>query len=214
MLAPATTPDPTPELEACEPQPGETGMDALARVGDTIAKQIGGADAKDDRKNKKLPKQLAALVLLRAQGFDNAEIADKLHVPKRKVASLIARARKEYGWDDLGDTLVNYAVPRAVENVLKHLDEEGSAASLIKGQHLMTREVLKGVGILKSHTASKQESRRLEMRVLRVEIGLPPGDGASDAANAGVMGTPRRAALPTPTPAPAAFVEGEVVGAK
>lgn len=195
-------------------QPVDTGVDGLAHVGESIAKSVTERkNLKSNKQHRKLSKRLTHLVLLREQGYDNAEIAAKLKVSLSTLYRLLAQARKA-GWDDLTDKLVNHAVPRAVDNVISHLDYESTTPALLKGQNLMTREVLKGVGVLKSHTAAKTESRTLETRVLRVEIALPSGDGGLDTTAPGVMGTPRRAvALPSPIPAPTAthVLEGEVV---
>ena len=121
-------------------------MDALARVGEEIAQEFGGSDTRDpSRKDKKLPKQLGALVALRAQGFDNAEIGEKLGISRQKLVALIAKARKEYGWSDLGDRIAHRAVPQAVENIIKHLDYEGTDEAVKKGQNTMTLNTTRGV---------------------------------------------------------------------
>lgn len=215
-LVPAEAPAPTPELDALTPAAGESPMDALARVGDGIVSEFGGDDKKDpSRKNKKLPRQLAALVALRAQGFDNAEIADKLGVTRQKLTALITKARKEYGWSDLADQIAHRAVPQAVENVVKHLDYEGTAAAQKLGQHQMTREVLKGVGVFKTHSAVKQESKNETTNTLRVEIvmpELPPGVQALSLTEGSVFATPRRALPPAESVPGASIVDGEVVG--
>lgn len=217
-LVPAEAPAPTPELEALTPINGERPMDALARVGDGIVQEFGGGDDKDARKNKKLPRQLAALVALRAQGYDNHEIADKLRVTPRKLKALIAKARKEYGWSDLADQLAHVAIPLAMESTIKHLEHEASAAGVAEGRSTVTRATLAGVGVFKSHSAAKVESKSEETKILRVEIALPelpPGDQGLCAAGGNVLATPRRALLPAATTPAASFsapvVEGEVV---
>ena len=216
MLVPANPPAPTPEFEALTPQPGENPMDALARVGDAISREVGGSDDKDSRKNKKMPRQLATLVLLRAQGFDNQEIATKLGVNKDKLKRLIARARKEYGWNDLGDKVAHVAVPQAVESALKHLEFEGSSLGVMKGQSTMTRAMLAGVGLFKTHSAAKVEQKSESTNVLRVEIAIPqvpPGVQGLQLAEGSVLATPRRALVSDGVPALVAssIVEGEVV---
>lgn len=210
MLVPSETPAPTPEYTALEPRQGESGLDPLTRIGDEIAREFGGDEKKDpSRKDKKLPKQLAALVALRAQGFDNKEIADKLGVSQQKLRALVAKARRDYGWSDLGDKIAHHAVPLAVDNVIKHLDHEGSAAGVIKGDSIMTREVLKGVGVFKSHSAVKQESKSEQTNILRVEIALPelpPGVQGLALTEGSILSTPRRALVSRTDPAPAATV--------
>lgn len=213
-LVAAQPPAPTAEYTAISPQPGESAMDALARVGDGIVTEFGGSDTRDSRKNKKLPKQLAALVALRAQGFDNKEIADRLRVSPVKLRTLIKKARQEYGWSDLAEQLAHVAVPQAMSNVIRHLEHEGSDPAVKLGMSTMTREIARGVGILKNHTAVKQETRSESTNVLRVEIvmpEMPPGVQGPLIAEGSVTATPRRA-LPLAHPAPvASVVDGEVV---
>ncbi len=206
-------PAPTPELVALSPLPGESGLDALTRVGDGIVTEAGGSDAKDSRKDKKLPRQLAALVALRAQGFDNTEIAEKLGVDKRKLKSLINKAMRDYGWSDMADKLANVAVPLAMESVIKHLEHESTQMARVNGQHTMTRDVMKGVGIFKSHSAVKQESKSENTNILRVEVilpTLPPGVQALQIADGSILATPRRA-LAIAESIPAASIDGEVI---
>lgn len=213
----ALTPAATPEFLAIAPAPGENPMDALARVGDGIVQEVGGSDTKDDRKNKKLPRQLAALVALRAQGFDNHEIAERLGVDSRKLKALIAKARKEYGWSDLAEKLANVAVPLAIESTIAHLEYEGSAAGVTQGMSTMTRATLGGVGVFKSHSAAKVEQKSETTKVLRVEIvlpQLPPGGQGHELAVGSVLATPRRALVSSvPVPVASSAIEGEVVNA-
>ena len=212
----APWPPTSPEFDALTVQSKDKrGLDSLTQVGEALSAEVGGDEGKDSRKNKKLPKKLAALVLLRTQGFDNREIADKLGVTPRTVKALIAKAMREYGWSDLADTLTNVAVPLAMESVLKHLEHEGSALGVLNGQSTMTRATLAGTGVFKSHSAVKQESKSENTNILRVEIALPqmpPGVQALALADGSVLATPRRA-LPSvvDAPAPAASIEGEVI---
>jgi predicted transcriptional regulator len=190
-------------------------MDALARVGEGIVSEVGGSDSKDpSRKNKKLPRQLAAVVALRAQGYDNREIAEKIGETTQKVTRLIMKARKEYGWSDLHEQLVHRAVPQAMENVIRHLDHEGSEAGIKQGMSTMTRATVAGVGIFKSHSAAKVEQKSESTNVLRVEVvlpQLPPGVQALALSEGSVLATPRRA-LPAPDSTPVApILDGEVV---
>lgn len=161
-----------------------------------------------------LPRELAGLVLLRAQGFDNHEIAEKLRISKAKLRRLIAQARREYAWDDLGHKLADVALPQAIDNVIKHLDHEGTPEAVATGSNLMTRTVAQGLGALKHHAAVKAEVRKTSIQVLRVEIAmpqLPPGDQGASLGDGAVLATPRRA-LPPPHPTLAApILEGEVV---
>lgn len=162
-----------------------------------------------------MPREIAGLVLLRAQGFDNHEIAEKLRISKSKLTRLIAKARKEYGWDDLGHKLADVALPQAVENVIRHLEYEGTPEGVAEGRTEMTRAVTQGLGALKHHAAVKTEVKKTKIQVLRVEIvapQLPPGDQGAVSVDGAVLATPRRA-LPAPHPTPAAIdvVEGEVV---
>lgn len=210
-------PESTPEYDALTPRDGERGQDALARVGEEIAQEFRGDDQRDSRKNKKMPRMLAALVLLRAQGFDNREIADRLQVSTSTLKKLITKARREYGWNDLGERLVNVALPQAVENVEKHLEYEGTEAAIRADQSTMTREITKGLGIFKTHAAVKSETKQTKIQVLKVEVTLPqlpPGDPGMAAISAGsVLAAPRRAQLVASHPTPAA-IDAEVVDAE
>lgn len=222
-LVPPNPPAPTPEYASLEPRADENPFDALARVGDEIVSEMAGAgiEPKDGRKNKKFPKQIGALIALRAQGYDVAEIAEKLGVGKQRVYQLIRKARKDFGWSDLGDKIAHTAVPQAVENVIKHLEYEGSAPGVALGRSVMTRKTLEGVGVFKSHSAVKQESKSEVSNTLRVEFvlpQLPPGVQVPALADGSVLATPRRAlASEEPVAALGApeqkVVDGEVVKA-
>lgn len=211
------TPPATPEYDALVPHDGEGGLDALARVGEDLAKEFGGSDTKDpSRRNKKLPKRLGALVMLRAQGFDNREIAARLGVTVGTVKTLIAKARKEYGWSDLGDKIMHRAIPQAVDNVIAHLDHEGTEDAVKRGQNVMTLKTLAGVGVFKTHSAVKQDSKTEATNILRVEIALPSlpsGDQGPSLTIGSVIGTPRRALVSSTDPTLAA-IDGHVVNEK
>lgn len=213
-LIPPTPPADTPEYTSLTS--GE-GLEPLRRLGEDLHSAVGGDDQKDARRNKDLPRELAGLVLLRAQGFDNHEIAEKLRISPAKLRRLIAKARKEYGWDDLGHKLADVALPIAVDNVIKHLDYEGTDAGVAEGRDSMTRAVTQGLGALKHHAAVKTETKKTDIRVLRIEIAmpeLPAGDQGMALADGAVLATPRRALLPSPhptLPASSSIVEGEVL---
>lgn len=213
-LVPPDPPAATPEFLALSPEPDEAPLDPLARIGQDITADLGGDESRDARKNKKLPRQLAGLVFLRAQGFDNREIADRLGVGQQTLRKLIAKARREYGWDDLGSKLADVALPIAVDNVIKHLDQEGTPEAVASGQHTMTRTVAAGLGALKTHAAVKSEIKKTEIQVLRVEFAgvpqLPPG-GGSRLVEGSVMAAPRRALLDGAGLPSAAPIDAEIV---
>lgn len=200
-MVPANPPDPTPEYEALTPTAGESPLDALARVGDSLVGAVAPADQAPDtsRKPTKLPRQIACLVALRAQGYDNHEIAEKLKVSPRKLKALIAKARRVYGWSDLGQQIADYAAVKAVSNLGVHLDYEGTKTAVKKGHHAMTRRTLDGTGLFRSHSAVKHESKHEETNILRVEIVLPAALPA--VADGSVLATPRRALPDIPTTA-------------
>ena len=211
MLTTALPPDETPEFASLAPLAGESPLDALARVGEGL---VAGSDTKDKRKNKKMPRQLGALVVLRAQGFDNKEIADKLDISPRRLKALIASARAEYGWNDLESKLLDVAVPLAMESAIAHTEYEATAAGVALGRSTMTRALLNGVGMLKSHTAAKQEIKSETVNVLRVEITLPqmpPGAQTTGSTIDGVLATPRRALVSGVDSVPVASIDGEVL---
>lgn len=168
-------------------------MAALARVGDTILREVNPTDTQPDtsRKPSKMPKQLAALVALRAQGFDNEEIAARLQCSSSQLKGLIRRAREKYGWSDIGATIAHVAVPQAVSNIVKHLDYEGTKAAIEAGRSTVTLKTMAGTGLYRQHTAIKQD-KTTETRILRVEITIPaapPTDPASPVGS--VFATPR-----------------------
>lgn len=214
-LPPPLTPAPTPELIALTPQLGEAPLDALARVGEDLIAATGD-ETKDTRRDKKLPRQLGAMVALRAQGFDNVEIAERLGIDKRQLRALLAKARHDFGWNDLNEKLIDVALPIAVDNIVKHLEYEGTALGVIKGESVMTRALAAGLGTFKSHSAVKQETKNETTNVLRVEITLPqlpPGVQGSSLTDGSVLATPRRALVSPAIPALAASViDAEVVG--
>lgn len=193
----AVMPAPTPEYEALVPEPGEAGLDPLTRIGTGLATEAGGSDDKDPtRDNKNLPKQLGALMTLRAQGFDNTEIAKQLGVKPGALKKLLKQAQKDYGWSNLSQKIAAAAIPRAVDNVIRHLDHEGKPGAVAKGRNRMTREVLKGLGVFKTHAAIKQESKSESINVLRVEIALPEIPNGVSITDGSVIAAPRRAMLP------------------
>lgn len=207
-LVSATPPASTEEFAALSPLEGETPGDALARVGDGVVTALGVTP------DKKLPRQLAGLIVLRTQGFDNREIADRLGVSVPTIKRWIAKARREYGWSDLSDKLMHTALPQAVDNIVRHLEYEGTDAAIANDQSTMTRELAKGLGTFKSHQAVKSEKVKTSIQVLKVQIELPPGVQGTNALVEGVLATPRRA-LPIATahPAPAAppVIDAEVI---
>jgi hypothetical protein len=173
-----------------------------------------GDEKRDSRKNKALPRQLAALVALRAQGFDNHEICQKLDIKPRRLKALVAEARSTYGWSDLESKLVDVAVPLAMESFIAHIEHEGSSAGVALGRNAMTKAALAGVGMLKAHTAAKQEIKSESTNVLRVEITLPqmPPGFTPLLTDGSVLATPRRALVGDAVPSPAApYIDAEVV---
>jgi hypothetical protein len=133
-------------------------------------------------------------VALRAQGYDNKEIADKLQVGAWRVRTLIALARKEYGWSDLEHQLEDVAVPLAIAATIQHLEYEGSPEGVKEGRFQATPSTLRGRGVFKSHSAAKVEKTEETTHVLRVEIALPSLPAGSVVAEGRVLATPRRSA--------------------
>jgi hypothetical protein len=81
----------------------------------------------------------------------------------------------------------------------------------------MTRALLNGVGMLKSHTAAKQEIKSETTNVLRVEITLPkmpPGTQTTGSPIDGILAAPRRPSLASHVdsiPAALNSIDGEVL---
>lgn len=125
----------------------------------------------------------------------------------------LAKVRREYGWSDLNDKLTNVALPQAVDNIVKHLEHEATDAAVASGMSTMTRELARGLGVLKNHQAVKTEKTKTSIQVLTVKIEMPPGVQGANGLVEGVLATPRRAlpaAVSNPAPV-ASVIEGEVV---
>lgn len=189
---------------------------------DRATAQLGGAPDADGaavqvrKPLKEMPRQIRKAIALRAMGLNTDDIADRMGIKKRSLWSLFYRARRDYGWDDMGDQLAQVALPQAVDNIVAHLRHEGTEDAIKQGQSLMTRTFAAGVGVLKSHSAVKSVSKSENLNIMRIEIvGLHPlPEGAQDAGPVpGVLATPRRAPLAGERAAlpPATHIEGEVV---
>ncbi len=143
---------------------------------------------------KRLTRPMIAVIALRAKGFTKDEIAKKLGYSPWRLKRLIHQMRDEQGWSYVDRQLQDDAVPLAMENMLKHLAHEGTPLGVVGGHHVVTLATLKGTGLLKQHTAVKQESESVSTHILRVEIALPHGETGTRVD--GVLATPRRALPP------------------
>ena len=133
------------------------------------------------------------------QGFDNHEIAQKLKIKSWTLRMLVAKARRDYGWSDLGSKLADEAGPLAIDATIKHLEYEGSAEGVAEGRYQATPAVLRGRGVFQSHSAAKVEATERSLHVVRVESAIPEGPPGSGVATGSVLATPRRALLPSPS---------------
>lgn len=202
---------PGPVTAMAERQPGETGGDALARIGAAVL-PAAGTDldrnkAKGRRRRssqRKLPRQLAAIIAMRTEGLTNKQIAEKLGLAVPTIGVILQKARKELHLSDLVDRVEHRAVPTAVDNLIEGLD---------KGDKDYTLATLKGVGVFRSHSVGKSDQPAQDNRnVLIVKIEMPAGlvPGQLPAVAVGnIVGVPRTA----PASAAAEVVEAEKVAA-
>lgn len=168
------------------PKPGETGLDALARAGTTLSPEANDLPKKRGAP-KKLPRQIAAIVALKAEdpSLTTIDIAHKLGMTPAAIRKMLYRARKEFKFNDVADSLNYMAIPQALENL---------NTGLKGGDKDYTLATLKGVGIFRNHSAVKQEGGGTAA-VLTINIQMPdmaPGQVAPVVAIGSVIGSPRR----------------------
>ncbi len=194
-------PGPVTALIKAGAHPGETGTDVLDRVG----KQL--VPSRSKMRDRKLPRQLAAIIACRTEGMSDAAIAKALGLATGTVRGILMRARKELGLSDLVDRVEHRAVHTAVDNLIDGLDHKDKDYTLA---------TLKGMGVFKHHSAVKQESSAQVSNELRVVFELPDGAAAGalpQVAIGAIMATPRRIAAPIAALDPVIDVEATHVAA-
>jgi hypothetical protein len=173
------------------PRAGETGLDALDRIGRQLLPPQKGRS-----RPKKLPRQLAAVIACRTEGMNDKEIAQALNLALPTVKKILQRARRDHGMDDLADRVRNRAVHTAVDNLIGYLDE---------GDRNFTKLVLNKT-IFKPADKGRKDDEAAKINELRVVFEMPqlaPGQSAPQIAVGAIVGTPRRLVQTAP-------VEGEV----
>jgi len=130
-----------------------------------------------------LPPRMAQVVALRILGMKASEIADKLAISVHTVNQHLYVARSRGKLSDVGPILDHVAVPLAMDNLIKGLEEEDKEYTL---------EVLKGRGAFRSHSASVSSGSVGPMQ-LQIQVELPQGAHGKviDVGVGQVMGKPR-----------------------
>ncbi len=173
-------PGPVSAMTHCEP--GETGSEALARVGTAV---MPAKNHKGGRPSK-IARQLAAIVACRTEGMSDKQIAAALNIAVSTVRAILQKARRQGQFSDIIDRVENRAVPQAVDTLIEFLDE---------GDREFTALTLKGVGIFRQHTAQKTETKTENANTLRVEIVMPDFNTTAmpQTAVGSIVANPRRA---------------------
>ena len=202
------------------PTDAPTGLAALDTLGDQLLAEVqASTNAPIPISRKKPNKRALAVMAYRMEGLDNREIAEKLGITTQTVRDILKKLAVRFGWNHLTETITDVAVPKAVSNVIKHLEHEGSPAGVFRGDNTMTLATMRGTGLYRSHSAVKQESKSEKTNVMRVEIvlpTLPPGSTPPALAEGSVLASPRRALVtsePLALPAAPQPLEGEIVDA-
>lgn len=151
--------------------------------------------------DSKARKYAEKIVVMRAAGHDDREIAKRMKTTEQSVRQYVYLAKKN-GWLDAEDEPVDLEAELAMEIDRKIVRNIGSSldGEMTNWQtHEMTIQAAKGRGIFKNH--EKTEGGAAQMQVVAIQIVMPPV-GSED----------QRVEIPDDmmggTPA---FVEGEVV---
>jgi transposase len=147
--------------------PGETGGEALERIGAAVLPAEDPNKKKGRRarsKQRKLPRQLAAIIAMRTEGMSNRDIAEKMNLSVATIGAYLQKARKELHLSDIVDRVEHRAVPTAVDNLIEGLD---------RGDKDYTLATLKGVGVFRNHSAVKQETSTENRNLMVVRIEMP-----------------------------------------
>ena len=112
-----------------------------------------------------LPERLPRIIELAAEGWTREEIAQELGMTRNALRVLLYKARQQGQLLDSEDRVVHQAVPLAIDNLINLLE---------KGDKHTTHEMLKGVGIWKSHAQTKNEGQTGPV-VLAVKFEIPEG---------------------------------------
>lgn len=180
-------PGPITELTQAGPLPGESGKDALARIGDTVLPP-------ELKTKRKISRQLAAVLACRAEGMRDKEIAAALGISVPAVRKVLYKARRDNGLDDLASQVKDRAIPSAMENVIDAIEE----GDLKQSKYLLDRT------IFKKQTADKDGGASNQLRVV-IEMPTLPDGSVPQVAVGAIVGKPQQREIAAPV------VEAETV---
>lgn len=160
---------PSPAAPPADPPMGDGRLQkSLVALGGALATRQ--ADPEPDTENFVLRKQKAMqLVALKIGGMDLKEAAESLSINYGYARNLISLAGK-YGWftpTEPMERLENVIAHKAVNNVEEFLNHPHPMLRMD-----MTKEVMKGIGLFKAHTANKDEGQR-QTTILAIKIENP-----------------------------------------
>ena len=141
---------------------------------DALKPWLDPADADDS--------ELAArCIALRMLGYTVRDICAETGVPTRQLHRFLKMARERQGLQDIGPVLDHVALPLAVDNLVKGLEE---------GDQKLTLATLNGRGAFSKH--SKSETANTDVS-LEIRVEMPDRAGAPIAVIDGqVVGVPRQ----------------------
>lgn len=159
---------PSPVATPAEPPAEGRLIKSLAQLGGPMAVRKPELEPADE--NFILRKQKAMqLVALKIGGMDLKEAAESLSINYGYARNLISMAGK-YGWftpTEPMERLENVIAHKAVNNVEEFLSHPHPGLRMD-----MTKEVMKGIGLFKAHTANKDEGSR-QTTILAIKIENP-----------------------------------------
>lgn len=135
--------------------------------------------------------RISEIALLRAQGMNNRQIAEKLGLKRDTIKSYVNRARGIglLRYDNPEARLQYELAPLIVDNVRDLLLSDNENIKL-----KATVEAAKGIGLYKSHQAVKVEGATQQM-ALAIRFEMPDGGPNQTTIEGVIVGAPK---LPTP----------------
>lgn len=146
-------------------------------------------------KDSKVRKAVLAYIALKAQGFQLAEIAERLGLAKTTVQTYVKRAHAA-GWinihnfDDPEDKLEVVLKSKAVTNLNSLLSETDDDGRLSARAGNVSLEVAKGTGLLKQHQVVKNDGAQMSGFALKVTVEMPPAGNVPIVTPGSIGGTP------------------------
>ncbi len=137
-------------------------------------------------KDRTFRSRVAEICLLRAQGLNNKQIAERMHLAHSTIKTFITRAKKQglLRYDNPEARLQHELAPLVVDNIEYFLKTPDREASKLK----MTIEAAKGLGMFKSHAAHKIEGASQQMAIA-IKFEMP--EGGPTYVEGHIVGTPK-----------------------